>query len=74
MNRDTPDDLHTRGVSPDNFTSMSMTRLYDGNIDLGSLPGPYFARWSDLPHALNNLLGRSHEYLLDCHQKYGMLR
>ena len=71
MNRDTPDDLHTRGVSPHNFTSMSTTRLDDGNIDLGSLPGPYFARWSDLPHAFHNLLGRAHERLLACHQHYG---
>jgi len=51
---------------------MSVARTDDDKIDVESLPGPLLARWSDLPHALNNLLGRSHEHLLDYHQRYGM--
>lgn len=71
MNYVTLEDLRTRDLSPDNFTFMSTTRLDDINMDLGSLPGPYLSRWSDLPHAFDNLLGRAHERLLAYHQHFG---
>jgi hypothetical protein len=51
---------------------MSVARTDDEKIDVGSLPGPLLARWSDLPHALDNLLGRAHERIFAYHQKYGI--